>query len=179
MSVPGKENGRGKIPGTGNSPRELCPLKKSSWSRSSTNMRLLRCKTKVYMIKYPMDHLIKGTSRPFLVLQIFLLYLIGHSSLSLHQSPARCWGRMSWFPVLSLFLWALQVQTLSWCGGHSSNTGISQWSLVTSAHPKALSRLTLSKSLTVDCQQRKSWLEQSMPLRDKKRGLWKLVFNSI
>lgn len=123
-----------------------------------------------------MDHFTKGTSSTFLVLQIFLLYLIGHSSLSLHQSPARCWGRMSWFPLLSLFLWALQVQILSWCGGHSSKTGISQWSLVTSAHPKALSRFTLSKSLIVDCQQRESWLEQSMPLKNKKKRSLKTCF---
>lgn len=63
----------------------------------------------------------------------------------------------------------LQLQILSWCGDHSTNTDISPWALVISAHPKALPRFTLSKSLTLNCQQRETWL--GCPWRRKKRCL--------
>lgn len=76
------------------------------------------------------------------------------------------------------------VHTLSWRGwgstDHSTNTGISQGALATSAHPNALSRFTFTRSPAVNRQQIGSWLGVVNALgEEKRRGLWRLVFNSI
>lgn len=95
-----------------------------------------------------------------------------HSPLFLYQSPARCWDRISWFPLFLLFLWALQSQILSCSGDHSTNMGVSQWALVTSAQPKVLSRFILSKSLRAKCLQRGSWLGLVSALEGEKKNVF-------